>query len=93
MVDTELISAGFDVLRSRDVDNGIHHVLAARNGVRVSVLEYPESFSIFADGPRMLLRAVLVPSEPFDSEAWEETPVYFAEDAHSLCAWLTEQTE
>lgn len=93
MVDTELISAGFDVLRSRDVDNGIHHVLAARNGCKVSVLEYPESFSIFADGPRMLYRAVLVPSKLFNGEEWEETPMYFAEDVCSLCAWLTEQTE
>lgn len=93
MVDTELISAGFDVLRSRDVDNGIHHVLAARNGIRVSMLEYPETLSIFADSRKMLLRAVLVPSEPFDEEAWEDAPVYFAEDVRSLCAWLTEQTE
>ena len=93
MVDTELIAAGFEILRSRDIGSDNHHVIAARNGVRVSVLEYPESLSIFVDRPRMLYRAVLVPSELFDSEAWEETPVYFAEDACSLCAWLTEQTE
>ena len=93
MVDTELISAGFEVLRSRDIGSDNHHVIAERNGVRVSVLEYPESLSIFADSRKMLLRAVLVPSEPFDEEAWEDAPVYFAEDVRSLCAWLTEQTE
>ena len=93
MEDTELIAAGFGILRSRDIGSDNHHVIAARTGVRVSVLEYPETLSIFADSRKMLLRAVLVPSEPFDDEAWEDAPVYFAEDAHSLCAWLTEQTE
>lgn len=93
MVDCELIAAGFEIVRSRDIGSDNHHVIAARNGIRVSVLEYPETLSIFADSRKMLLRAVLVPSEPFDEEAWEETPVYFAEDVCSLCAWLTEQTE
>ena len=93
MVDAELIAAGFEILRSRDIGSDNHHVLAARNGVRVSVLEYPENLSIFSDSRKMLLRAVLVPSEPFDDEAWEDAPVHYAEDVRSLCAWLTEQTE
>lgn len=93
MVEAELIAAGFEILRSRDIGSDNHHVLAARNGVRVSVLEYPETLSIFADSRKMLLRAVLVPSKLFNGEEWEETPMYFAEDVRSLCAWLTEQTE
>ena len=93
MLDTELVAAGFEILRSRDVGNGNPYVLAARNGVRVSVSGYPESLSIFVDRPRMLYRAILVPSDVFDDEAWEETPLFFAEDVSSLCAWLTEQTE
>ena len=75
MIDEELTAAGFEIKSSRGAGRRSHYVLAARNGIDVSVLEYPESLSIFADSPKMLFRAVIVPSEPFNHEAWERTPV------------------